>query len=324
MTFTREEIEHAYNSTRRLRLRLSALARLAAGHAQHPERASRVVAEATDVLEACGCTLHLLVTKTEFAVLALSKWEKLNEASLERSASRLAVQVASAGEAVVLKKQDLYHDGGNWLSAVGIQSYLGIPLFSDGQLIGVAGLFGGPNRDFNEEDEWWLKIASQPVVDELAYGKLEARLRELEKTLAHSPGALNTKNGDQPDAEASLSVLVVDDDRNINDILCEYLSLEGYKAEAAFDGLEAMRKFRPAEHDVVMTDVAMPLMNGWELIAALRVRAPELPVVLITGYGSGNWNEEYLRTQGVCAVISKPLDLSRLADVLKKIKTRRL
>ena len=74
---------------------------------------------------------------------------------------------------------------------------------------------------------------------------------------------------------------------------------------------------------MVMTDVAMPLMNGWELIAALRVRAPELPVVLITGYSNGNWNENFLRTQGVCAVLNKPLDLTHLSEILEEIKAKK-
>ena len=89
--------------------------------------------------------------------------------------------------------------------------------------------------------------------------------------------------------------------------------------EAAFDGLEAMRKFRPSEHDVILSDVAMPHMNGWELIAALRVRSPELPVILITGYSSGNWNEAYLKKQGIMAVLGKPIDMSKLASYLTVI-----
>ena len=48
------------------------------------------------------------------------------------------------------------------------------------------------------------------------------------------------------------TVLVVDDDRQINDALCDLLTLEGYRVEAAFDGLEAQRKFQPAVHAVVM------------------------------------------------------------------------
>ena len=323
MSFTREEIEHAYNSTRRLRLRLSVLARLVAGHSQQPDRAARVAAEATAVLDACACTFHRLADEKSLEIIAFHQLEKIDETNLERSAARLAANVVSAREAVVLKKLTLRQAGDSWLGSVGIQNYLGIPLFANGQLVGVAGLFGGTGSEFNEEDEWWLKTAAQPVADELAYKLLEIKLHKLEEALMRAPKNLSAEAADQEDAETQLSILVVDDDRNINDILCEYLTLEGYQVEAAFDGLEAMQKFRSAEHDVVMTDVAMPLMNGWELIAALRVRAPELPVVLITGYGSGNWNENYLKTQGVCAVLSKPLDLSHLGMVLEHIKAKK-
>jgi CheY-like chemotaxis protein len=70
---------------------------------------------------------------------------------------------------------------------------------------------------------------------------------------------------------------------------------------------------------VILSDVAMPHMNGWELIAALRVRSPELPVILITGYGSGNWNESYLKKQGVVAVLGKPIDMELLQNHLQRI-----
>ncbi|MGH9902382.1 MAG: response regulator, partial [Pyrinomonadaceae bacterium] len=143
------------------------------------------------------------------------------------------------------------------------------------------------------------------------------RMKELEQILNPTPEP--EADGEAKAAARALSVLVIDDDQIVNELICEFLTVEGYRVESAFDGLQAMRMFRPAEHDVVMTDVAMPLMNGWELIAALRVRAPELPVVLITGYGSGNWNESYLQKQGVAAVLSKPLDLARMTGILEEI-----
>lgn len=63
----------------------------------------------------------------------------------------------------------------------------------------------------------------------------------------------------------------------------------------------------------------MPDMNGWELVGALRVHAPKVPFVIITGNsGKVDWNEDYLRKQGVVAVLNKPLDLDQLASVLQE------
>jgi CheY-like chemotaxis protein len=322
MSLIREEVEHAYNSTRRLRLRLSALSRLAVEHARNNDRATRIAAEARGALDAQACSFHQISKDKKCELLALTKPEEIDAVKLERLAARLVQNVIAAGEAIALTKLELRSAGENGVAGAALHSYLGIPLFNDAdQLICVASVFGGPNREFNEEDEWWLRAASQPLSDELARRLLETKVQELEQALMRGSDNSAGEAADKKGAASKKTILVVDDDRTVNDVLCEYLSMEGYHAEAAFDGLEAMRKFRPAEHVAVMTDVAMPLMNGWELIAALRVRAPELPVVLITGYGSGNWNENYLRKNGVCAVLSKPLDLTRLAEILEEITT---
>ena len=119
--------------------------------------------------------------------------------------------------------------------------------------------------------------------------------------------------------EEGVTVLVVDDDRQVNDALCDLLTFEGYRVEAAFDGLEAQRLFRPAAHDVVVSDVAMPRVNGWELCDWLRERAPRVPVILITGYGPGHQDESDLRRRGVAALLHKPLYAARLLSVLEEV-----
>ena len=119
--------------------------------------------------------------------------------------------------------------------------------------------------------------------------------------------------------EEGVAVLVVDDDRQVNDALCDLLTFEGYRVEAAFDGLEAQHKFRPGAYDVVITDVAMPRVNGWELSEWLNARAPRLPVILITGYGPANRDESDLRRRGVAALMHKPLYAARLLSVLEEV-----
>jgi CheY-like chemotaxis protein len=319
----KEAIEHAYNSTRRLRLRLSALAKLSSESSPQNGRAEAVALEAIVALDVAVCAIHQFTGEKKLEVLAFHKSDELDEAKIKLAATHLATEVASLRDVVALTNLSARHAAGNWLNGTGLQNYLGIPLFNPKkEVIGVAGLFSSATREFSQEDEWWLRTASQLVADELAYRQLEAKANELERSLMCktevAPDGTINKNG----AKSKFSVLVVDDDRAINDLICEFLSLEDYHVEAAFDGLEAISRFRPSEHDVVITDVAMPLMNGWELIAALRVRAPELPVLLMTGYGSGNWNENYLKKQGVHAVFSKPLDLGLLTDTLEGIKAK--
>ena len=59
-----------------------------------------------------------------------------------------------------------------------------------------------------------------------------------------------------------------------------------------------------------------------ELAAALRSRAPELPIILITGYSSGAWNEDYLRKQGIVALLDKPLDFRDLLGIIRSTDRR--
>lgn len=79
-------------------------------------------------------------------------------------------------------------------------------------------------------------------------------------------------------------VLVVDDDRDIRDLFADTLRENGHHVEDARDGDEAMRLIddglRPC---LVLTDVMMPRMDGWDLSRALGKRMPDTPVVLVTG-----------------------------------------
>ena len=79
-------------------------------------------------------------------------------------------------------------------------------------------------------------------------------------------------------------VLVVDDDRDVRDLFADTLRENGHHVEDARDGDEALRLIddglRPC---LVLTDVLMPRMDGWDLSRALGKRIPEVPVVLVTG-----------------------------------------
>jgi CheY-like chemotaxis protein len=113
---------------------------------------------------------------------------------------------------------------------------------------------------------------------------------------------------------------VVEDDRAVNRLLSEYLSVQGYGVESAFDGMEAANMFRPAEHHIVISDVAMPRMNGWELVANLHLRTPDLPVILVTGYNTGGGpSHDPKANSTVTAVLNKPLDMRQLMGILEEI-----
>ena len=95
------------------------------------------------------------------------------------------------------------------------------------------------------------------------------------------------------------------------------LDFDGHEVETASNGKEALALFEKGKYDIVITDFAMPEMKGDELAAAIKARAPEQPVVMITAYAemiqsSGN------TMKGVDFMISKPFLLENLREAIAK------
>lgn len=80
----------------------------------------------------------------------------------------------------------------------------------------------------------------------------------------------------------SLRVLVVDDDEAVREAVCDVVTMLGYTAEPASDGGEALGRFRPGRYGLVVTDLAMPTMNGLQLARRLRALEPTLPITIFS------------------------------------------
>ena len=109
-------------------------------------------------------------------------------------------------------------------------------------------------------------------------------------------------------------VLVVDDEPNIRRILEVAFDKMGWAATVAEDGLGAIDCLDGHSFDCVLTDVTMPGMTGYELLREVKARRPELPVVIMTAFGTIPQAVQAIR-DGAFEYITKPFDL----DVLKKI-----
>jgi len=81
------------------------------------------------------------------------------------------------------------------------------------------------------------------------------------------------------------SVLFVDDHQVLARLSCEILEMQGYHAVSATSGAEALEKFEKDSFDILVTDFRMEGMNGLELARKVHERHPEIPVIIITGYG---------------------------------------
>jgi len=101
-------------------------------------------------------------------------------------------------------------------------------------------------------------------------------------------------------------VLVVDDDPVIGSSFKRVLSGKGYAVITADDGYDALIKLQEERYDLVFTDIKMPGIDGLQVAEHVRAQQPWLPVVIVTGYGSGA-SEERAKKAGVSDFLRKPL-----------------
>jgi len=116
-------------------------------------------------------------------------------------------------------------------------------------------------------------------------------------------------------------ILVADDDPSSLEGLRALLSIWGYEVETASDGRIALQKVSAVQPKAVITDVVMPMMNGLELLGALRIERPGMPVIVLTGQGSLDTLVRSKR-QGAYAYLVKPVDVGRLKGVLASALTK--
>ena len=79
----------------------------------------------------------------------------------------------------------------------------------------------------------------------------------------------------------AISVLIVEDDKNIADLLRLYLEKDGYQVTVAGDGGEGLNKFHATAPDLVLLDLMMPVMDGWQVCRAIRAES-QVPIIMLT------------------------------------------
>ncbi len=118
----------------------------------------------------------------------------------------------------------------------------------------------------------------------------------------------------------AVSVLIVEDDRNISELLQMYLEKEGYAVTAAYDGGQGLSKFRSIKPDLVLLDVMMPVMDGWSVCKAIRAES-QTPIIMLTAKGETEDKVSGLRS-GADDYVTKPFEmkevLARIEAVLRR------
>jgi putative nucleotidyltransferase with HDIG domain len=122
-------------------------------------------------------------------------------------------------------------------------------------------------------------------------------------------------------AQPQRHVLIVDDDDLVRETLHFVLEDGGYRVYAASSGAEALRLLEREPIDIVLSDIFMPGMNGFDLLRQIREVAPNTPVILITGYGNIEMAREALK-QGASDFITKPYNIHEIPIMIERNLTR--
>ncbi len=117
------------------------------------------------------------------------------------------------------------------------------------------------------------------------------------------------------------NILVVDDEPDLRRYLADELRDEGYGADMAADGVDAVLRVIDGGVDVVLMDIRMPRLDGLNALRILRRLSPNLPVIMFTGQaGQGDMLET--TRLGALTCLLKPVNVERLKEVVSQAVTR--
>lgn len=112
------------------------------------------------------------------------------------------------------------------------------------------------------------------------------------------------------------SILIIDDERSIRNVLKDILGNEGYKVDEAADGEEGFQKFSANDYDVVLSDIKMPKIDGIEFLTKAADIKPEVPIIMISGHGNIETAVDAVK-KGAFDYVAKPPDLNRLLITIR-------
>ncbi|WP_172195955.1 response regulator transcription factor [Saccharibacillus qingshengii] len=117
------------------------------------------------------------------------------------------------------------------------------------------------------------------------------------------------------------TILVADDDANIRELVCLFLRNDGMTALEAADGKEALESYDSTPVDLVVLDIMMPVLDGWELCRELRKRSADLPLLMLTARGE-TWEKVKGFELGTDDYLTKPFDPLELTVRVRSLLKR--
>lgn len=116
-------------------------------------------------------------------------------------------------------------------------------------------------------------------------------------------------------------ILVAEDDRDLNRIVSSYIANSGHSVTSVFDGKEALSRYESERFDMILTDIMMPRLDGFELAEAIRITNKEIPIIFMTAKDD-KASKMFGYNIGVDDYVVKPFDLDVLAIKISAILRR--
>jgi CheY-like chemotaxis protein len=116
----------------------------------------------------------------------------------------------------------------------------------------------------------------------------------------------------------SKRILVAEDNKSIQHVVSWILDFMGFEVALAGNGVEALSLFLKNSFDLVLTDLEMPIMDGWSLIHCIKERSPNTPVVLLTGADRDNVLKK-VKSAPIDSVIFKPFSLNDFQSTVQRV-----
>ncbi|HLN97409.1 MAG TPA: response regulator [Pyrinomonadaceae bacterium] len=111
-------------------------------------------------------------------------------------------------------------------------------------------------------------------------------------------------------------ILLVDDEERYRELIARVLTKAGYEVVQAADGIEALSLLEKSKVELVLSDILMPALNGYALVARIRAKWPNMPVILTTGFLSPDAAKTMMN--GSVDFIPKPINAETLIDMIHR------
>ena len=118
--------------------------------------------------------------------------------------------------------------------------------------------------------------------------------------------------------EGSIRVLWVDDEKMIRNVGKKLLKILNHSVDVAANGEEALNLLQNNQYDLMITDIGMPNMSGWQLAERIKGNYPEMKVAVVTGWGADVSNEEKEK-YGLGYVLAKPIRMVQLKHLVGEV-----